>query len=223
MSAPRQSSLRAPTRGSTGAEHTSAPSRRCSFLQEAAQKVSEQLPHLAAELMATAHVVARENNLPRGVFKGVSCCVACAYPSERTQQIPCELCEYHPRQKRTRGGSRSRSRTKAAAVGRVEPAVQLPTASGVNAVLGDVNKGRDCDDETARPDVHVSSKARRKEEGDGKEAEKANEVDEANEEEETQEDTAPPRGEQHTTSLLLLKKKKRKKKKLGLLRGLGSK
>jgi hypothetical protein len=67
-SAARQS-LRAPTRGSIGAEHTSAPSRRCAFLQEAAQKVSEQLPELAAELMSSAQCVARESNLPRGVFK----------------------------------------------------------------------------------------------------------------------------------------------------------
>lgn len=69
MAAAARQSLRAPTRGSTGAEHTSAPSRRCSFLQEAAQKISEQLPLLAAELMSTAQFVARESNLPRRVFK----------------------------------------------------------------------------------------------------------------------------------------------------------
>ncbi|EEH57645.1 uncharacterized protein MICPUCDRAFT_57153 [Micromonas pusilla CCMP1545] len=62
-------SLRAQTKGSSGAEHTSAGSRKCAYLQEAATKVSDELPHLAAELMSAAHVVARDNNLPRAVFK----------------------------------------------------------------------------------------------------------------------------------------------------------
>lgn len=66
--APRQS-LRAKTSGSSGAELTSAPSRRCAYLQEAAQNMADELPSLAAELMNTAHLVAKKNNLPRGVFK----------------------------------------------------------------------------------------------------------------------------------------------------------
>jgi len=66
--APRQS-LRAKTSGSSGAELTSAPSRRCAYLQEAARKMADELPSLAAELMNTAHVVAKQHNLPRGIFK----------------------------------------------------------------------------------------------------------------------------------------------------------
>lgn len=68
MTAARQS-LRAPTRGSSRVEHTSALSRRCSFLQEAAKNVAEKLPQLAAVFMSSAQLVAREGNLPRGVFK----------------------------------------------------------------------------------------------------------------------------------------------------------
>lgn len=61
--------MRAKTSGSSGAELTSAPSRRCAYLQEAARKMADELPRLAAELMNTAHVVAKKHNLPRGIFK----------------------------------------------------------------------------------------------------------------------------------------------------------
>mmetsp|Transcript_10398 Transcript_10398/g.37631 ORF Transcript_10398/g.37631 Transcript_10398/m.37631 type:complete len:117 (+) Transcript_10398:103-453(+) len=106
-------SLRAQTKGSSGAEHTSAGSRKCAYLQEAATKVSDELPHLAAELMSAAHVVARDNNLPRAVFKGISGCVSCGYPVERATQAstPCKLCDYKPCKKRKRSRRASRSKS----------------------------------------------------------------------------------------------------------------
>ena len=115
-------SLRAPTRGSSGGDSASAPARRCTFLQDAALKLSEKLPRLAAEYISSAQKFARANNLPRSVFKGVSCCVACGYPTKRTavQQdklsiVPCKLCHFLPRKRKRGSRSRSKKETASAA------------------------------------------------------------------------------------------------------------
>lgn len=115
-------SLRAPTRGSSGGDSTSAPARRCTFLQDAALKLSEKLPRLSAEYISSAQELARANNLPRSAFKGVSCCVACGYPTKRTavQQdklsiVPCKLCHFLPRKRKRGGRLRSKKETASAA------------------------------------------------------------------------------------------------------------
>ena len=101
--ADQRQSLRAQTKGSSGGNSKSPAARRCAFLRDAALKMAPEMPQVAADLMFSAQSVARENSLPRSLLKGIVCCPACAYPTERSAQSqppssqPCRVCGFAPR------------------------------------------------------------------------------------------------------------------------------
>jgi hypothetical protein len=110
-------SLRAQTKGSSGGDIKSPAARHCVFLRDAALKMAPEMPQVAADLMSSAQSVARENNLPRSLLKGVLCCPACSYPAERGAQSQqssyqqCQVCAFAPRVRRR--GNRARPKTAA--------------------------------------------------------------------------------------------------------------
>ena len=110
-------SLRAQTKGSSGGDIKTPAARHCVFLRDAALKMAPEMPQVAADLMSSAQSVASENNLPRSLLKGVSCCPACSYPAERGAQSQqssyqqCQVCAFAPRVRRR--GNRAQPKTAA--------------------------------------------------------------------------------------------------------------
>ena len=109
-------SLRAQTKGSSGGDIKSPAARHCVFLRDAALKMASEMPQIAADLMSSAQSVARENNLPRSLLKGVLCCPACSFPairgaqSQKSSYQQCQVCAFAPR--RRRRGNRARPAAK---------------------------------------------------------------------------------------------------------------
>ena len=113
--ADQKMSLRAQTKGSSGGDIKSLAARHCVFLRDAALKMAPEMPQIAADLMSSAQSVARENNLPRSLLKGVLCCPACSYPAERGAQSQqssyqqCQVCAFAPRVRRRRNRARPKT------------------------------------------------------------------------------------------------------------------
>ena len=103
-------SLRAQTKGSSGGDIKTPAARHCVFLRDAALKMAPEMPQVAADLMSSAQSVARENNLPRSLLKGVSCCPACSYPAERGARPRVKLPAVSGLRVRTEGASAGKTR-----------------------------------------------------------------------------------------------------------------